>query len=474
MPYITGERKQRLLLPSSIEDYISPSDPVRAYDAFVEQVDLAKLGMQTVPNRVGAPEFDPRAMLKLLVYGYSYGVRSSRKLERATHHNLSFIWLTGGLHPDHKTIARFRRDNRAALSNILKACAHVCLKLGLIEGNTLFVDGTKVHANASMKNTWTEKRCLDILKDIDSRIARILSECEQADASEHGNPSLVKMQEYLGKQGQLKEKIQGVLKDLQKGEKNATNTTDPESVRLREGGKIGVGYNCQSVVDDKHGLIVHADVVAESCDANQFSQQIEKAQQALGKPCATACADAGYAATEDLKKSLDHGTDVIVPSVRQVKDPSSRIRKEHFSYDAENDCYRCPQGHTLRYAGDHKKNKSRIYWISDPSLCQRCSQFGSCTKSNQGRRVERMFLEEVRERIEQRYLQADAQAVYRRRKMRVEHPFGHLKHNLGIRRFLLRGLAGVRAEAALAATGFNLVRIATILGTEAFVERLAA
>ncbi|HAH05234.1 MAG TPA: IS1182 family transposase [Elusimicrobia bacterium] len=474
MPYITGERKQGLLLPSSIEDYINPSDPVRAYDAFVDQVDITELGIQTEPNRVGAPEFDPRAMLKLLVYGYSYGVRSSRKLERATHHNLSFIWLTGGLQPDHKTIARFRRDNQAALSNILKACAHVCLKLGLVEGNTLFVDGTKVHANASMKNTWTEKRCLESLKDIDSRIARILSECEQADASEQGNPSLVKMRECLGKQGKLKEKIQGVLKDLQAGQKNATNTTDPESVRLRSNGRLGVGYNCQSVVDDKHGLIVHSDVVQASCDSNQFSLQIEKAQQALGKPCATACADAGYASTEDLKKSLDEGMDVIVPSARQVKDPSSRVKKEHFAYDAKDDCYRCPQGHLLRYIGDHKQTKSRIYAVGDPEQCRQCPLFRRCTNSDQGRRVERLFLEDVRERIEQRYLQADAQAVYRRRKLRVEHPFGHLKQNLGIRSFLLRGLAGVKAEAALAATAFNLVRITTILGPEAFVQRLAA
>lgn len=474
MPYISGERKQNILLPSSIEEYISPSDPVRAYDAFVDQLDLVKLGIHTDPDRVGPPEFNPGAMVKLLIYGYSYGVRSSRKLERANYHNLSFIWLTGGLKPDHKTIARFRRDNRGALVNILKTCAHVCLKLGLIEGNTLFVDGTKLRANASMKNTWTEKRCLDSLKEIDRRVEVILNECEQADTEERAQSSFVKMQEELQDQGRLKAHIHGILKELKDANKTAINTTDPESARFRSGPKIDIGYNCQTVVDDKNGLIVSADVVAESGDSNQFSPQVEEAQKVLGKPCQTACADAGYASTEDLKKCLDQGTDVIVPSVRQVKDPSTRIRKEHFSYDAKSDCYRCPQGHTLRYVGDHKKNKSRIYWISDPSLCQCCSQFGSCTKSNQGRRVERMFLEEVREHLEQRYLQVDAQAVYRRRKLRVEHPFGHMKYNLGLRTFLLRGLAGVRSEAAIAATCFNLARIMTLMGPKAFAERLVA
>jgi len=313
MLYIIGERKQNLLLPSSIEEYISPADPVRAYDAFVDQLDFAQLGIQLDPNRVGHPEFDPAAMIKLLVYGYSYGLRSSRKLERATRHNLSFIWLTGGLQPDHKTIARFRRGNREALTNILKQCAHVCMKLGLIEGNTLFVDGTKIRANASMKKTWTEKRCLDSLREIDRRINDILNECEQADQSEQDQASLVKMGKALKGQNQLKAQIQGILQELEDDDKTGLNTTDPESVRFRNGRSIDIGYNCQTVVDDKHGLIVHADVVSECYDQNQFSPQIEAAQETLGKPCQTACADAGYAATEDLKKVLDQGTDVIVP-----------------------------------------------------------------------------------------------------------------------------------------------------------------
>jgi transposase len=98
-------------IASSIEEYVGKEDPVRAYDAFVESVDLADLGIEIDEHQVGNSEYDPRAMLKLLVYGYSYGIKESRKLERATHHNLSFIWLMGGLKPDHKTIAEFRRQH---------------------------------------------------------------------------------------------------------------------------------------------------------------------------------------------------------------------------------------------------------------------------------------------------------------------------------------------------------------------------
>ena len=466
MAYIYGERSQTQLLPSSIEDYITADDPVRAYDAFIEQVDVNRLGIRLDPDQVGHPEFDPRAMLKLLVYGYSYGVRSSRKLERATHHNLSFIWLTGGLKPDHKTIARFRRDHRDALKNLLKQCVHLCIRLELIEGNTLFVDGTTIRANASIKNVWTSERCQKTLDEIDQRIESLLKECDHTDQTEEDQPSLVKLRQDLQNQSQLKNKIQDILQELTQTDKTATNTTDPESNQFRKGGPAEAAYNCQIVVDDMHGLIVQNDVTSENNDARQLGPQLEAAHGTLGKPCQTACADAGYTSPEDLKKLLDQGVDVIVPVTRH-----SDFR-DYFAYDAKTDSYHCPEGHLLNYIGDHKNARSRMYGIKDASLCLRCPRFGTCTTSKQGRRVERPYSEPIRERLEARYQQTDAQTIARRRKIRVEHPFGHLKHNLGFRSFLLRGLSGVRAEAALATTCFNMTRMIKLIGIQPLLARL--
>jgi transposase len=467
MPYLVGERDQNQLFPTSIEEYIGPEDPVRAYDAFVEQVDFARLGIELDEHQVGPPEFDPRAMVKLLVYGYSYGIRSSRKLERATHHNVSFMWLMAGLKPDHKTIARFRRDNAAALKNILRQCAQVCLRLGLIEGNTLFVDGTKIRANASMKHTWTASRCTEAMRGIDQRIERILKECELADQSEQPQASLVKMRAELQDQRQLKSQIGSVLAELQQQDKKALNTTDPESARIRSGGKIETGYNLQTVVDERHGLIVHSDVLSQSNDGGLFSSQIQGAQETLGKPCQQACADAGFSGGEDLKIMLDQGVDVVVPIVRH-----SDFR-DHFTYDAGADVYRCEHGHELRYAGDHKDHNSRIYQIRDPRTCLSCAAFGTCTTTKKGRRVERLYAEATREQLEARYRQPDAKLLMRKRKMRVEHPFGHIKHNLQMRGFLMRGLRGARAEAALVATAFNLTRMIKMIGIAGLIQRLS-
>jgi len=210
MAYRYGERKQRCLFPQSIDEYILQDSPVRAYDVIIDSLDFKQLGIELDTNKVGCPQYDPRAMLKLLVYGYSYGIRSSRKLERETHYNLSFIWISGGLRPDHKTIAEFRRNNKSAIANVLRQCARICIDLDLIEGNTLFVDGSKIRGNASLKNTWSKERCEQSLKAIDKRIEQILQECENADIRESEQGSLVKLRDELMDSEELKSKVKGV------------------------------------------------------------------------------------------------------------------------------------------------------------------------------------------------------------------------------------------------------------------------
>ena len=143
MAYITGDRNQIELLPAAVEDYISKDDPVRVYDAFIESLDFNKLEIAIDPYKSGAREYYPKTILKILVYGYSYGIRSSRKLERACYHNLSFIWLAGNVKPDYRTIARFRKENKESIKKVLKQCVELCIKLNLIEGNILFLDGSK-------------------------------------------------------------------------------------------------------------------------------------------------------------------------------------------------------------------------------------------------------------------------------------------------------------------------------------------
>jgi len=466
MAYRTGNRNQMAMLPQSIEQFVSEHDPVRVYDAFVEALDFDQLGIVITPCKVGNSEYHPRAMLKLLVYGPSYGVRSSRKLEQQTYHNMSFIWLMGGLKPDHKTISNFRRKNKKALKKVLRLSARMCLKLNLLAGNVLFVDGTKIRANASACRTHEKQWYEQKLQEVDRKIDQLLKDCEAEDQREADLGSFIEMDKELEKAEKLKRCIRDVLQEFSQSGKKKINQTDPDCANMRSLQGKHASYNVQSVVDDENALIVHAEAVNDTNDLNQFARQIEQAHEVLDEPCQIACADAGYATAEELEKVDSKGTKVIVPcqgqTLSQEQEPFS---KQHLTYDSHKDCYYCPEGHCLAQVATEKKTGKKRYQITDKQICFSCRLWGQCTKSRTcGRRTLRLRNEDTRERLQAQYETLESQSIYARRKARVEHPFGHLKGNLKIGAFLLRGRDGVNAETSLLCTCFNIARMITLLG----------
>jgi transposase len=470
MAYRYGDRNQLALFPPSVEDYVPKDAAVRAYDALVEALDFRELGISIDPDNVGNPQYDPKAMLKLHIYGMAYGVRSSRKLEREAHYNISFIWLMGQLKPDHKTISEFRRKNKKALQNVLKQCARMCIKLGLIEGNTLFADGSKIRANASIKNKWTKERCEEVLKKTDENIDRILKECEDADLQEEDQPSLIKMQKELSDHRTLKSKINDILKELKDKQETQHNTTDPGCAVMNSPKGTYSGYNTQIVVDEKHGLIVTTDVTNENNDCRQFAGQIEQANETLERTCSCACADSGYANTPEVEKIAQQNIKVIVPSKTQVSKKIKPFAKKNFVYDKEKDCYICPEGNTLTYR--YSNNKGDRTYALPKSVCAHCRHFNICTRMRDGKAILRLHDEELKEKFETLYEQPDCQQIYKLRKEKVELPFGHIKRNLMFDSFLLRGRDGAKAEISLAATCFNVARMITLIGITGFIEKL--
>jgi len=484
MAYRYGDdRDQMVLFPESLDQYVSAEHPVRAYDAFVDSLDFDQLGIALDDRKVGNSQYDPRLMLKLLLYGYSYGIASSRKLEREGHNNLSFIWLMKNLKPDHKTIAEFRRKNKTALKNALKLCARLCLKLGLIQGNVLFVDSTKVRANAGKKHQHTQKWYQQQLKIVDQRVSRLLTRCESIDAHEAQSESLVKMPKDLASQQQLKASIEAALAELanqsertKDGSERKVNRVDPECRQMKSPAGSHPSYAVQTVVDDKNGLIVQTDAVSDANDSAQLADQVNAAESNLQHQSQIICADAGYNNIDHIEQVESKQRSVLVPSPQQASDkPIGDFDKSRFVYDPENDCYHCPQGHRLvfrRY--QDKAGKKRDYRIEQPALCRVCCHFGKCTRSAAGRTIVRHVSELIRQRVAARYEQPQMRTIYERRKARVEHPFGYMKKVLGFTQFSLRGREGARAEASIVATCFNLTRMVTLLGgVQALVAKLS-
>jgi transposase len=472
MSYKTGNRIQHTFLPPAIEDYISPEDPVRVYDAFVDSLDFNLLGLSFEPQK-GAESYCPKKMLKLIIYGISYGINSSRKLERACNHNLSFIWLLCGLKPDYRTIARFRRDNKQAIQKVLKQCVRMCIDFDLIDGNILFVDGSKIRANASIKNTWTKKKCNEMLNKIDQKIDALIEEGENIDEQEEQQQSLVKVRDDLKDQEKLKTKIKDILKELEMNDKKFLNTTDSDCANMRSTQGSHASYNVQNVVDEKHGLIVNTDVVNESNDINQFAVQIEQANEVLGRKCQVSCGDSGYANTTELEKIDTQDIKVIVPSQRQSLHKEEKpFSKSQFTYDKEHNRYICPEGQVLKYRGINTIKQHLSYTIKNPETCKQCKNYTTCTDSKFGRRIIRLTNEDTREKLEKQYDDPESQEIYKLRKQKAELPFGHYKHNLGFRQFLRRGKEHVKADASLLATCFNIVRMITIIGVNKLIFKL--
>jgi transposase len=462
-----------MLLPPTVEEYVGEKDPVRVYDAFVEALDLGELGIEVDENKVGNSAYEPKAMLKLLIYGYSYGWRSSRKLERALHHNVSFMWLTGGLRPDHKTISNFRRDNKEAIKKVLKQSVRLCIDLQIIEGNTLFIDGSRIRANASINNVWTEEKCRKVLEKIDKRIEEVLRESEEADEKERG--TLVEISEELKDKEALRERVKGIVEKLKKEDRKEVNTTDEDSTKVKGRQGTHSGYNAQIAVDEKYGLIVNSEVVNTNSDKEQFTRQVKQANEMLGKKCKAACADAGYANTEDLKETVAEEIDVIVPSQKQAlhkPEKEDSFDKDKFRYDEENNQYICPEGKVLRYSHYSKKKGHYLYRIKGPANCINCKHYGKCTNNKRGRAVIRLQNEKLKEELEAAYMSEKGQAIYQKRKEKVELPFGHIKRNLKFDGFLLRGLKGVNAEMSLLSTSFNISRMMTIIGVAELLSAL--
>jgi transposase len=484
MAYIYSDRMQLNLFPPSIEDLVGAGHPVRVYDAFIESVDLKQLGIPIEPVQQGATAYHPKILLKILVYGYSYGVRSSRKLERACHDNISFQWLTGGLKPDYRTISRFRSTHKKAIKQLLKQSVRMCLEFNLIEGNTVFIDGSAFRANASIKHHWTKEKYQKHLKELDESIDQLIDQIENLDHSEENKGSLVQIPKNLQDAAQCKERMQELLKKLedkeheQKMTKKVTTTlnhVDDEAVKMKSRQGTHACYNAQLVTDQKHGLIISADATSQSSDAHQLKSQIEHAKENLGRYPKEVSSDSGYYDLDQLSE-IPSGIVLIIPSQKQSRDerrpqPANPFDKNNFSYNPQKDIYTCPAGKTLTVQTINQQRQAKIYQAK-ASDCRSCQHFKTCTTSPHGRRVSRTKYYQLQEQLAQRYQSFEGQKIYKQRKEKAEAPFGHFKHNLAASAFLLRGRDGTQAEISLLSCCLNLTRMITILGAQKLIHKL--
>jgi len=492
-------REQTSFLPPSVGDYVEADNPVRAIEAYVGALNLARLGFRHVDSGGGAgqPPYHPADLLKLYLYGYLNQIRSSRRLEREAKRNLELIWLLRSLTPGHRTIASFRSDNWRALKAVNREFVLLVRELGLTGGALVAIDGAFFHGNASKASIVTRKRLAEQMAALDRDIEAYGRELEANDGAEAarsasgedggqdggqdgdqggGGDMAHKMAALMDKRASTKAQ----LDRLEASGETQLSRTDADARLLSKRGQLVAGYNVQIAVDDAHKLIVASDVVNDGNDTGQLHAMAQAAKAALGVATLQAAADVGYYNGETLRACE---ADAIVAYVPQAE-KNNRLAKQgrfslkEFVYDAEQNVYVCPAGARLRaMAGEKRDATSKIHirYAALRSVCGACPLRSRCLTDKARRRdIYRWEHQDVVDRHRARMAQPQADIMMRCRSALAEHPFGTLKCRAGYCHFLVRGFNKVRGEWGLMALAYNFTRVLNILGFDDFVRYLAA
>jgi transposase len=467
MGYIEGEdRKQTVLFPEVLDDYISEENAVRFIDVFIEGLDLSELGfVKAIPKDTGRPPYDPGDLLRLYVYGYLNRTRSSRRLEREAGRNVELMWLMRKLRPDFKTIADFRKDNAHAIKQVCREFTLWCKRLELFGGELVAIDGSKFRAVNSPKRNFTEKKLRRVIKEVEGKIDQYLKQLDRQDQQESGQRGLSpeQLKEKIERYKERRAQYEQIKSNLEQSGESQVSLTDPESRSMRVGHGVEVSYNVQIVVDHKHKLVVEHEVTNEVTDQGQLSRMAKKAQERLSVQTLEVVTDRGYYNGEEVKACEQSGMTVYVPKPNNSSNLKRGLfTKEDFIYEPQKDCYRCPAGKELnyRYQTLEQGRQIRTYQISG---CKSCRLKSKCSINKKGiRAIKRWVDEAIMEAMARRVTEHPEKVELR--KCLVEHPFGTIKRAMNQGYFLMRGLSKVGAETSLTILAYNLKRVMNISG----------
>lgn len=338
---------QVLLLPPSLDDWLPAEHLARFVAELVdEHLDLSRIRAAYTEGR-GAPPFDPRLMVRLLIYGYTTGVRSSRAIEKRCVDDVPFRWLACGAAPDYRSIARFRKRHLSALAQLFLQALKLCQAAGMVSLGRVALDGTKLRANASKRKAMSYARLTDKEKILAEEISALLAEAQQIDDAEDAKfgtdrrgdelpAELARRESRLVKLREAKKALEDEAREAaaehaadlarRKGADEDTvaeraahaaaaavpkpkaqrNFTDPDSkIMLTGDGSFAQCYNAQAVVDADNQVIVAADLHDCASDVVSLIPMTEQIEANTGQHPEQLLADAGYCSADNLDKAIE-------------------------------------------------------------------------------------------------------------------------------------------------------------------------
>jgi len=451
---ITPDYGQQFLFPPALEDWVSADHPARFLREFVDQLDLPELGFAMPAAVEGRPPYAPSLLLKIWLYGYFHRIRSTRKLEVACREQLSLLWLTGLIQPDHNSLWRFWRDNPKALRHIFKQTVQLAVRTGAVGLALQALDGTKIQAACSGPRGWSKDYMEQLLAQLDTA----LDEIELTIVEENAvlDQPGYRLPAGLAERQALREEIKQGLAQLQADGRSHYHPVEPEARRMKVGDTNRYAYNAQAVADGQEGVIVACDANRQETDNGQLVPMVQQARENLGvaAPVAVTLADTGYGAGGDLQAAAEKDIPVLVPPAEGVPAKDSPYASQHFHYDVQARTITCPQGRLLDYEGQTTKRGQRVE--RHRCHCRDCPVRAQCTRDPKGRQIEVWPHREAVQAMRRRLQDPAARALWEQRARIIEPRFGQIKQHDGFRRWTVWGLEGVRTQWSLLCTTLNL------------------
>jgi transposase len=392
MPQVTGEERNQLFM-ISMEEMVPKDSFVRAIDAFVDAIDLKSFGFAHAQCKEGGrPSFHPSILMKLYLYGYHYGIRTSRKLEREAGLNLEALWLTSCQRPKYKTIADFRKNHSKAFRQVFRSFIKLLKDWDLVDGKTIAIDSFKIRAQNSLKNNLNQAKIDRHLAYIDNKISEYEQQLDQCD-SEEGQQEL---QNKIELQRQREKGYLEAEHQLKSTGEEQISLTDPDSRSVVfQRNSVQVGYNVQAPVDSKNKLLVEYETGSVN-DTHSLALMSIASKELLGVEKMDVLADKGYHTGEELMQcEKGNITTYVSPKAPSTKD-TGLYPVTSFTYNCQEDTYTCPAGETLTtnnvwYSHSNPGNNPPYrFHRYTTTVCKTCASRDKCTKQKQnGRAIDR-------------------------------------------------------------------------------------
>lgn len=491
------DNTQLMLLPPSLDELIDENHPVRTVDKVIDKISIDPVLEKYKGG--GTSSYNPRMLLKVLVYAYLCNIFSSRKIESSLKENIHFMWISGMNRPDHNTINRFRSDR---LSNVLKEVFSEVVMLLVESGQVclkeVYIDGTKIEANANRYSfVWgkaiksSEKRIADQLKELWAYTQRVAAEeldddpdpdfdeidpdkvkktIEKIDSVLKNKPADKKVKQKLS---YAKKNWPGNLERYRDqkeilGERNSFSKTDTDAtfMRMKEdhmrNGQLKAGYNLQ--ISTNNQFIVNYSHHSNPTDTLTLVPHLKEFERLYDTLPEVAVADAGYGSEENYVNLEALGIDAYIKYNTFDKEAKDKKRNV-FVYDEPNDCYHCPAGRALMRAYAYSRRTQTGYvqeYVRYQSVsCEGCSLRDNCCKGAANRTLDinrRLALLKAKAYEK---LNSEKGIYYRRRRCIEDEPvFANIKQNKGFRRFMLRGTIKTEIETGLLSLAHNIAKMA--------------